>query len=126
MTFHFLFRFWVAMIAGWIHEQQRGVIAFKDAEIRSLREQLRLATGTDRLRFTDAQRRRLAAKAKKLGRAVLREIDPLVTPDTLLRWHRKLIARKYDSSHIPRVGRPPLDQRVKDLIVRMAQVSRRW
>ncbi|MCG8512441.1 MAG: hypothetical protein MI741_24760, partial [Rhodospirillales bacterium] len=71
MTISFLFRFWVALIVGWVHEQQRGVIAFKDEEIRSLREQLRVSTGTDRLRFTDAQRRRLAVKAKKLGRAVL-------------------------------------------------------
>ena len=52
--------------------------------------------GGKRLRFTDEQRRRLAAKAKKVGRKGLSEIETLVTPDTLLRWHRQLIARKYD------------------------------
>ena len=61
-----------------------------------LREQL----GPRRLRFTDAQRCRLAASAKKLGRRRLRELETLVTPATLLRWYRKLIAKKYDGSAI--------------------------
>jgi hypothetical protein len=52
--------------------------------------------GGKRLRFTDQQRRRLAAKAKKVGRKGLSQIETLVTPDTLLRCHRQLIARKYD------------------------------
>ena len=56
-----------------------------------LREQL----GERRIRFTKDQRRRLAAKAKALGREGLNEIFDLVTPDTLSRWYRKLIAKKY-------------------------------
>jgi len=56
-----------------------------------------------RLRFTDNQRRRLAAKAKQLGRKVLAQI---ATPETLLGWHRKLIANKYDGSAFRTVGRP--------------------
>ena len=59
---------------------------------------LRERLGGKRLLLTDAQRRRLAAKAKKIGRKGLFEISTLVTPDTLLRWYRRLIAKKYDSS----------------------------
>jgi putative transposase len=59
-----------------------------------LREQLK----GKRIRFTDDQRRRLAAKGKALGRKVLGEVCTLVTPETLLRWYRTLIAEKYDGS----------------------------
>jgi hypothetical protein len=59
---------------------------------------LRQKLGGKRLRFTDAERRRLARKAKPLGRARLRELSPIVTPDTLLRWYRELVAQKYDGS----------------------------
>ncbi len=58
-----------------------------------------------RLRFTDEQRGRLAAKAKTLGREALTEIAGLVTPDTLLRWYRTLIAKKYDGSRYRGPGR---------------------
>ena len=69
-----------------------------------------------RLRFTDAQRRRLAAKAKALGRRALGEMETLVTPDTLLAWHRHLIARKYDGSHRRGPGRPPVMEEIRQLI----------
>ena len=71
-------------LAGWINRQQQYIIDYLMEENGVLREQC----GKKRLRFTDDQRRRLAAKAKVLGRAVLRELGTLVTPDTLLRWHR--------------------------------------
>jgi hypothetical protein len=60
------------------------------------------------VRFTDAQRRRLAAKAKTVGRGVLKAIATIVTPDTLLAWHRTLIAKKYDGSIRRGPGRPPI------------------
>lgn len=63
-----------------------------------LREQLDKQLGGRRIRFTDDQRRRLAAKGKLLGRKLLQEYAALVTPDTILRWYRKLIAKKYDGS----------------------------
>jgi putative transposase len=71
-----------------MNQQQRDVIDYLQEENRVLRAQL----GSRCLRFTDAQRRRLAAKAKTLGRRVLRDIGTIVTPDTLLAWHRRLIA----------------------------------
>jgi putative transposase len=73
-----------------MHQQQRDVIDYLQEENRILREQL----GPRRLRFTDAQLRRLAASAKTLGRRVLRDIATIVTPDTLLAWHRTLIVTK--------------------------------
>ena len=80
------FRFVVIAVAGWMNQKQQHAIDYLREENRVLREQL----GTRRLRFTDDQRRRLAAKAKLVGRRVLDEITDLVTPDTLLAWHRKL------------------------------------
>jgi putative transposase len=80
-------RFVLVALAGWMNQQQRDVIDYLQEENRVLREQL----GPRRLRFTDAQRRRLAAKAKTLGRRVLRHITASVTPDTLRAWHRALI-----------------------------------
>jgi hypothetical protein len=69
------------MLAGWIHREQDVVVAYQREEIRALREML----GGKRLRFTDAQRRRLALKARLLSHAKLRELGSLVTPDTLTR-----------------------------------------
>src|SRR5918998_2649614 len=97
-------RFLLVAIAGWMHQQQREVIEYLQEENRVLREQV----GRRRLRFTDDQRVRLAAKAKTLGRRTLTDLKTIVTPDTLLAWHRTLIARKYDG-HLRRgPGRPPV------------------
>ena len=83
--------------------------------------------GKKRLRFTDEQRRRLARKAKRICFGRLREIVGLVTPQTLLAWHRKLIAKKYDSSGKRRkVGRPPTKDEIRDLVIRMAEENRSW
>ena len=92
------FRLLLISLAGWLNQQQQDIIDYLQEENRVLREQL----GDRRLRLNDDQRRRLAVKAKKLGRRVLHELATLVTPETLLAWHRKLIARKYDGV----IGRP--------------------
>lgn len=108
-------------LAGWLNRQQQSIIDYLVEENRVLREQM----GTRRLQFMDHQRRRLAVKAKALGRQLLRKLDTLVTPDTLLAWHRKLVARKWT---YPRKGpgRPPVPQEIVDLIVRMAIENPRW
>lgn len=116
------FRFVVIAVAGWMNQKQQHAIDYLREENRVLREQL----GTRRLRFTDDQRRRLAAKAKLVGRRVLDEITDLVTPDTLLAWHRKLIAKKYDGTAQRGPGRPRTASEVEDLVVRMAQDNRDW
>jgi len=65
-------------------------------------------------------------KAKKLGRRALSEVASLVTPDTLLAWHRKLIAYKYDGSRRRNPGRPRVMGQIRELIVRLAQENGTW
>ena len=78
-----------------------------------------------RLRLTDEQRRRLAAKGKRLGRKALNRVSTIVTPDTIMRWHRRLIALKW-TFEAKRVGRPGLMRTIAGLIVRMAQENSAW
>src|SRR5690348_2549495 len=94
-------QFVLIAIAGWMNERQQQTIEYLREENRVLREQL----GRRRLRFNDDQRRRLAVRAKVLGRKLLAEVATLVTPDTLLAWHRNLIAQKYDGHAKRRPGR---------------------
>jgi hypothetical protein len=112
----------VMMLAGWVNEQHRAVNAYLKEENRVLRE----LHGHKRLRFSHDQRRRLAAKGKALGRRVLREAEPIVTPTTILRWHRELIARKYDGSAMRGPGRPPIAKEIRTLAVRMASENESW
>jgi transposase InsO family protein len=116
------FRFLLVTVAGWLGQHQRDVIDYLQEENRVLRQQL----GTKRLRLSDDQRRRLAAKAKKLGRRILRQVATIVTPDTLLAWHRYLIARQYDGSQRRGPGRPCTLGTIQKLVVRMATESRDW
>jgi putative transposase len=102
----------VAVLAGWLNEEYRAVIEYLQEENRVLRE----LHGKRRLRFSDDQRRRLAAKGKALGRRALRELGSIVTPDTILRWHRELIARKYDGSSARGSGRPPIAEMTRVLV----------
>jgi putative transposase len=116
------FRFVLISVAGWMNQQQQQAIDYLREENRVLREQL----GGRRLRLNDDQRRRLAAKAKGLGRRVLAEIAKIVTPETLLAWHRKLIAQKYDGSGKRGPGRPRTAGEIETLVVRMALENRDW
>ena len=116
------FNLLVVCLAGWLTQQQNRVVDFLMEENRILHELL----DKRRLKLSDRQRRRLAVKGKPIGRKVLQEICSLVTPDTLRRWHRKLIARKYDSSRIRRPGRSPVLRTIKELIVRMARENQGW
>ena len=116
-------QFLVVAVAGWINQQQRDVIDSLQEEHRVRREE---QLGPGRLRFTDAQRRRLAAKATRLGRRVRRDRHTRVTPDTLLRWHRQLIARQYDGRGRRGPGRPRVMDTIRRLIVRMAPENRAW
>lgn len=116
------FRFVLLSVAGWMNQRQLQVIEYLREENRVLREQL----GERRLRFTDEQRRRLSAKAKGLGRKILDEVATIVTPETLLAWHRRLIAQKYDGSGHRRLGRPRTSEQMETLVVRMAEENRAW
>jgi hypothetical protein len=104
-----------------MNQRQLQIIDYLREENRVLREQL----GGRRVRFNDDQRRRLAARAKTLGRRVLAEIATLVTPQTLLAWHRKMITKKYDGTAHRSLGRPTADE-IEALVVRIAQENRDW
>jgi len=114
----------ILALASMVNREQQEVIEYLKAENRVLKEQLKGKGG--RARFTDAQRRLLASKAKELGRAALRKLDTIVSPDTLLRWYRQLIAEKYDGSAKRRVGRPRINNEIEEIIVRMARENPRW
>ena len=116
------FSFLVVSMAGWLNQKQQQVIDYLVEENRVLREQI----GCRRLRFNDDQRRRLAAKAKKLGRKILAQVATIVTPQTLLAWHRKLIAQKYDGSAYRTPGRPLTSTEISDLVIRMAEENGGW
>lgn len=113
---HFL----LLTFAGWVNRRQQN------EENRVLREQLDRQLDSRRIRFLDDQRRRLAAKGKVLGRKLLAEYAGLVTPDTILRWHRKLIARKYDGSRRRGPGRPSKPTETAALVVRQARENPSW
>jgi putative transposase len=116
------FRFVLIAVAGWMNQRQQLVIDYQREENRVLREQL----GDRRLRLNDDQRRRLAAKAKLLGRKLLAEVAMIVTPETLLAWHRKLIAHKYDGTAHRGPGRPRTAGVIEAVVVRMAEENREW
>ena len=84
----------LAILSGWVNRQQQELIDYVITENRVLKESHR----SKRILLTDDQRRRLAVKGKVLGRKRLEEVGTLFTPDTILRWHRMLVAKKWDYS----------------------------
>jgi len=110
----------LGVLTGWLDRREREVVAYLIEENRLLRRQL----GRRRLRFTDDDRRRLAARAHRVGRAALRQIATIATPDTLLRWHRQLIAGKW--TYARRSGRRDALGEIRQLVVRMATDNPTW
>ena len=115
-------QFLILTVAGWLTRQQVALVEYLLEENRILREQL----GGKRLRLTDAQRRRLAVKGKALGRKALEEVARIGTADTILRWYRELVARKYDGSRQRGPGRPRTADAIVELILRMADENPTW
>ena len=117
-----LLSFLLMVAPVWVNRHQLTVIAFLQAENQLLKHRLR----GKRMRFGDAERALLARKAKAVGREALLKLDTLVTPDTLMRWHRRLAAQKWDFSQHRAPGRPGIMHEIAQLIVRMAQDNPRW
>jgi len=108
----------IARIAGWINRHQQQVIAYLQGENRVLKAQ----HGGRRLRLTDTERCRRAVLAYPLGRQRLKEIAALATPDTLIRWYKRLIADKFDGSKKRKaLGRPRISEEVEQIVMCMAQ-----
>jgi hypothetical protein len=106
-------------LTGWLDRQEREALAYLIEENRILRQQV----GQRRLRFTDDDRRRLAMRAHRLGRKALRGLATIVTPDTLLRWHRQLVARKWT---YPAKPRGHVLAALRRLVIRMAEDNPTW
>ena len=115
-AFHLL----LLVLTDWLARREREVVAYLIEENRCLRRQL----GTRRMRLTDDDRLRLAAGAYRVSRAALREIATIATPDTLLCWHRQLIARKWACHRKGRTARVLLE--IRRLVVRMAEENPTW
>ena len=112
----------LAMLAGWINQQQQEIIEYLKEENRILRAELLKATGKKRIILNDSQRRRLAILGRKLGRKLLGQVCCSFSPGTLMMWHRKLVANKYDGSrHRSKFGRPRITDELKQLIIDMAK-----
>jgi hypothetical protein len=103
------------ILASWVNREQQQVIEYLRTENQVLKEKL----GKKRILLSDDHRRRLAVKGKMLGRKMLQEYGTLFTPDTILRWHRTLVARKWDYSDRKdkTLGRPRIRQVIVDLIL---------
>jgi putative transposase len=111
----------LAVLTGWLDHQERLSLAYLIEENRVLRRQL----GGQRLQFTDDDRRRLAVRGHRLGRRLLRRIATVVTPDTILRWHRQLIARKWTYAR-KRSSRYGVLAEIHRVVVRMAEENPTW
>jgi transposase InsO family protein len=112
------------ILSGLVNRKQQEIIDFQNAQIRILMDKM----GRKRILLTDDQRRVLAFRAKALGRGALMELTTIATPDTILRWHRRLIKAKWDYSARQKKapGRPPIRNEVVELILRMAKENPTW
>ena len=112
----------LAYITGTVDQELLLRNEYLVTENRMLRNQI-----TGRVRLTDAERKTLAAIGHKLGKQALAEVATIVKPETILGWHRKFVAQKFDGSQQRKSpGRPTIDKEVEALVVRMAQENRAW
>jgi putative transposase len=113
----------IARIAGWINRHQQQIIAYQQEAIRILKAK----RGDQRIRFTDAERRRLAALALPIGRKRLTSLAALVTPDTLMHWDKQLVAQKCDGSQKRNeLGRPRVSDEIEKLVLQIALDHPTW
>jgi hypothetical protein len=111
------------ILAGWINRSQQDAVEYLLTENRVLREKL----GKKRILLNDDQHRQLAVKGRILGRKMLEQLANIATPDTILRWHRELVARHWDySSRRKATGRPPVTAEIVGLVLRLAKESPTW
>ena len=118
MSWHTL----LAYITGTVDQELLLRNEYLVTENRILRHQLK-----GRVRLRDGERKALAEIGQKLGKQALQDVATIVKPDTILGWHRKLMAQKFDGSKQRKApGRPTIDLTLEALVVRMAQENRSW
>ena len=112
----------LASITGTVDQELLLRNEYLVTENRILRSQIK-----GRLRLSDGERKALAEIGQKLGKQALKEVATIVKPDTMLGWHRQLVAQKFDGSRQRKPpGRPTIDQELEALVVRMARENRSW
>jgi putative transposase len=112
----------LAYITGTVDQELLLRNEYLVTENRLLRNQI-----MGRVRLTDSERRTLAEIGQKLEKQALQEVATIVKPDTILGWHRTLVAPKFDGSQQRKVpGRSTIDQELEALVVRLAQENRSW
>ncbi len=109
------------VLAGWLNRHQQRVLEYLQEENRVLKRQL----GRRRLRSTDYNRVRLAVRGMALGRRLLDQFATIVTPETILRWHRQHIAQKWTFPS-RRTSRKKLMEKFAQLAVLMARENLTW
>ena len=110
----------LAYITGSVDQELRLRNAYLATENRILRHQIQ-----GRVRLRDGERKTLAEIGKQLSKQALAEVATLGTPDTILAWHRKLVAQKFAGSQQRQApGRPQIAHDLEALVVRMAQENR--
>ena len=116
--------FFAVAIAGWMNRHQQDAISYLRVENQILREKL----GQKRLILNESQKRRLATAAMKLGKDLLRQCGTLFSPDTILRWQRWFIVRKYDGSDRrgKRGPKPKKANSIRKLVLEMAEANPSW
>jgi putative transposase len=112
-------QFLAAWLAVWLGRVLQQEVDYSMAENRILREKL-----GGKMRLTDADRRRLAVLGKKMGRKALAKVATIATPETILRWYRRLVAKKYDGSQRRKPGRPRKRGQIAELVVKMARENK--
>jgi hypothetical protein len=112
----------LAYVAGSVDEELLLRNEYLATENRILRKQIK-----GRLRLTDPERINLAEIGRRLGRRVLEEVAQIVRPETILGWHRRLIAKKFDGpENCSSAGRPTTGPSIEDLVLQLAGENRRW
>jgi putative transposase len=112
----------LAYITGTVDQELLLRNEYLVTENRILRNQI-----TGRVRLTDGERKTLADIGSKLGKRALKEVATIVKPDTILAWHRRFVAQKFDGTQQRKApGRPAIDQEIEALVVRMARENRSW
>jgi transposase InsO family protein len=112
----------LAYITGTVDQELLLRNQYLVTENRILRNQI-----TGRVRLTDGECKTLAELGQKLGKQALKEVAQIVKPETILGWHRKLVAHTFDGSQQRKaLGRPPIDPELEALGVRMARENRSW
>jgi putative transposase len=118
-------RSWIAILTLLTHlvdQHAQRTIEYLKEENRILLQKL----GKKRLKLTDQERRRLAVKAKPLGRKLLAETTSLFSAETILGWYRKLVGQKYDGSANRKGGRPKVSKEIIDLVLRFKKENPQW